>query len=222
MPTGKQVKAARVLLDWDAQDLANKTGLARETIFKMERGTANPKPETVARIVHAFMDEGIEFIDNEGVRRRPQGIEVFEGPERFNEFYDFLYEHLRVKGGDVCLSITDERLLSKYRKNPVAHYERMQELSDRDVIKSFRILAGESNFASDHPYNLYKWQPSLSLSPTAFYTFGDCLALISFVHSPAPYVVVLHSAPLAEAYRQAFDVAWDAAEAPPSKSTSEI
>ena len=77
---------------------------------------------------------------------------------KIGDFYDFLYDHLKDNGGNVCLSIVDERLLSKYRKDPAKHYERMQDLSDRGVIKSFRILANKSNFANTYPYNQYKWQ----------------------------------------------------------------
>ena len=96
------------------------------------------------------------------------GVDIYEGEERFNEFYDFLYEHIKKHGGDICLSISDERLLSKYRKDPVAHYERMQALFDKGGFKSFRILASKSNFASKYSYNTYKWQPEASIAPTAF------------------------------------------------------
>ncbi|MDX2028383.1 MAG: helix-turn-helix domain-containing protein [Alphaproteobacteria bacterium] len=217
--TGRQIRAARALLEWDAEDLAAKAGLSRDTVFNIEKGIVQARGGSMEKIIQAFASNGIEFTDNQGVKVKPTGVDIYEGEERFNEFYDFLYEHLKLKGGEVCLSIADETLLSKYRKNPVAHYERMQDLSDRGVIKSFRILANKSNFASKYPYNTYKWQPRSSIAPTAFYTFGDCLALISFVHNPPPYVVVLQSAPIADSYRQAFDIAWAAAKEPPVTSS---
>jgi transcriptional regulator with XRE-family HTH domain len=215
MPTGKQIRAARMLVDWDADDLARRISMSRVSIQNIERGDTRPKPETIDKIIQAFSEVGIEFTENEGLRRRPSGVEIFEGPERFDSFYTFLYEHLKIHGGDVCLSVTDEGLLAKYRRNPSLHYDRMQDLCDKGTVKSFRILANKSDFASKYPYNSYKWQDKANVAPTAFYTFGDCLALITFVHSPAPYVVVLQSASIADAYRQAFDVAWDAAKAPP-------
>lgn len=215
MPSGKQIRAARVLVDWDAGDLAKRVGMSRVAIQNIERGVSRPKPETTEKITRAFFDVGVEFTENEGVRRRPQGVEIFEGSERLNEFYDFLFQHVREKGGHICLSITDERLLAKFRRNPNVHYERMQDLFNKGIIKTFRILTHESNFSTNYNYNLYKWQAESSVAPTAFYTFGDCLALMSFVHNPAPYVVVIQSAPLADAYRQAFDIAWAAAKDPP-------
>lgn len=217
MITGRQIRAARALLDWDAEELAAKAGLSRDTVFNIEKGVVQARGGSMEKIVQAFSHNGIEFVENQGVRVKPTGVDVYEGADRFNDFYDFLYNHLKTHGGDVCLSIADERLLSKYRKNPTVHYERMQELRDTGVVKSFRILANKSNFASKYPYNTYKWQPGNSIAPTAYYTFGDCLALISFEHNPPPYVVVLQSAPIADSYRQAFELAWAAAQEPPKQ-----
>jgi len=220
MITGRQIRAARGLLDWDAEELAQKAGLNRDTVFNIERGSVQARGGSIEKIAIAFLNSGVEFTENQGVRFKPDGIQVFEGEERFNNFYDFLYEHLKARGGDVCLSVTDERLLAKYRKNATIHYERMLDLYKRHIVKSFRILANKSNFGSTYPYNTYKWQPDASISPTAFYTFGDCLALISFDHDPAPYVVVIESAPIAESYRRSFDVAWAAAKEPPAQGGS--
>ena len=216
MITPRQIRAARGLLGWEAIELGKRTSLSRETIANIESGRTQAREGSLERIAKAFDSVGVEFTPNQGVRLKPSGLEVYEGPDRFDDFYDFLYEELKTHGGDVCLSVTDETLLSKYRKDPSIHYNRMQDLCGRGVVKSFRILASKSRFAAQYSYNTYKWQPDISLSPTAFYTFGDCLALISFTHTPAPYVVVLKSAPLAESYRQAFEAAWGAAKEPPA------
>lgn len=217
MLTGKQIRAARVLADWDADDLARRVGMSRVAIQNIERGDARPKPATLEKITRAFSDAGIEFTENEGLRRRPEGVEIFEGADRFNDFYDFLYDHLKKHGGDVCLSISDQALLTRYRKNPGLHYDRMKELCANGTIKSFRILATKSEYFCNPMFATFKWQPE-NLSPTGFWAFGDCLALISFAHSPPPYVVVLTAAPLAAAYRQAFDIAWSAAKDLPPQS----
>jgi transcriptional regulator with XRE-family HTH domain len=215
MINAEQIRAARALLDWSTADLAKQAGLTVNGINKIERGHVQAHRDTLAKLNDIFVNAGIEFLPNSGLRKKDNLVEIYEGAERFNEFYNFLYEHLRTHGGAVCLSVTDERLLAKYREDPTLHYQRMQDLCDRGVVKSFRILANKSDFASKYPYNTYKWQPEASVAPTAFYTFGDCLALVSFTHSPPPYVVVLQSAPLAESYRQAFDIAWTAAKEPP-------
>ena len=90
--------------------------------------------------------------------------------------------------------------------------KRMQELVDRGDV-TVRILASTSTFKSN--WALYRYQHDDHSTPTAFYAFGRCLALISFAHEPAPYVVLHRSGPFADAYRGAFEIAWKNAKRPP-------
>jgi len=216
MITGRQIRAARALLGWDTKDLAAKADLSRNMISKVENGRVTPRDGSLEKITRAFeTDGGVEFTENEGVRFRPSDIEVFQGPARFEEFTDFLYEYLKKKGGEVCISAVDEGLFAKHRKDPELHRRRMKELVDAGRV-SVRILATQSKFTSS--YATYRWQARQSSVPTSFYAFGDCLALISFSHHPAPYVLLIKSGPFAEAYRQAFVIAWNSAKEPPKSA----
>jgi transcriptional regulator with XRE-family HTH domain len=217
MPSFRQIRAARALLGWEITELANRTGLNRRTLYNIESDRTKPQDGSIERIEKCLRDAGVDFTDHDGVRLRGDDIETFIGSERFEAFTDFTYEHIKQHGGHVCLSVSDERLFSKYRRNTPEHYQRMQDLHERGILKSFRILANQSNFASTYTYNTYKWQPQTSFAPTAFYVFGNCLALVSFAHTTPPYVAVLRSAPLADAYRLAFDAAWRAAKPPPKE-----
>ena len=213
-----QLRAARALLDWSRADLAKHSGISAPTIHRLENGINEPELRTLEKLIKVFDRHGVEFSENQGVRFKPNNIDIYDGADRFDDFYDFLYEHLKQHGGDVSLSIADERLLLKYRKDPTLHYKRMQDLCDRGVIKSFRVLANKSYFANNYPYNLYKWQPASGLAPTAFYAFGDCLALMSFADLKSPHIVVIHSGPIAEEYRRSFNIAWKQAKPPPRKT----
>jgi transcriptional regulator with XRE-family HTH domain len=216
MITSRQIRAARGLLGWEAIELGKRTDLNPKTVTNIEEGRTQPHADSVERIAKAFNDAGVEFIANEGVRIKPNDVEIFEGVERFAAFNDFFYEQVKTHGGDICLSVTDERFFAKYMPNTIEHYERMQKLFNAGIFKSFRILANESNFATKYNYNSYKRWREASLSPVAYYTFAGHLALISFVHTTPPYVVVIQSAPLAHAYSLAFDAAWASADHPPS------
>ena len=215
MLTPRQIRAARGLLGWDAAELGKRAGIHRQTIANIETGRTQPQAGSIEPMAKALTDAGVEFTANEGVRIKPSDIEIFEGPDRFAAFNDFFYEQVKQQGGDICLSVTDERFFAKYMPNTIEHYERMQKLYEADVFKSFRILANESNFATKYTYNTYKKQRESGLSPTAFYTFANCLSLISFVHTTPPYVVVIQSPPLASAYTLAFNAAWDIADEAP-------
>jgi len=206
--TGKQIRAARVLADWDAGDLAERVSMSRVSIQNIEREVSRPKEETIDKIIQAFFDIGIEFTEHQGVRVKPTTVNTYIGPERFDKFYDFLYDHMQELGGEVCLSVVDEKLLAKYRKNPEVQRQRMRELVQSGHI-TYRVLITDGDFTGD--YVEYRQQPAQAAAPTAFYAFGECLALISFPQDLSPHVVVIRSEPLTQAYRQAFHAAWEKA-----------
>lgn len=214
--TSKQLRAARALLEMKQEELSEKSGVALDSIKKFETGhTIKLQAKTQDALLHVLRDR-VEFTDNQGVKLKSAGVEVFEGKERFEDFYLFMYEHLERFGGEVCLSATNEKLFSQHREPEAfeAHKARMKALVEGGKV-TFRILTTESSHFNKPSYAQYRWQPEQSVSPTAFYAFGDCLALIAFNHDPAPYVVLHKSGPFAEAYRHAFNTAWKNGRVPP-------
>lgn len=213
-----QLRAARALLNWSRGDLSRESGISEQTIHRFENGSHGTAKTSLQKIVKVLETAGVQFLEGNGVKFKINNIEVFEGPQRFDEFFEFIFEHLKDYGGDVCVGSADERLYIKYRKNPELHRMRMRKLMKMRKI-SYRILTLEGDYhLTGSTYAKYRWIPKDSFAPTSFYAFGECLALISFVHDPAPYVVLHKSGPFAEAYRRAFDVAWEKAKNPPPEA----
>ena len=63
----KQCKAARMLLDWNQEELCKKAGITKSTIGDFERGARNLRIETMQKVVGVFENEGIRF---EGEKER--------------------------------------------------------------------------------------------------------------------------------------------------------
>jgi DNA-binding XRE family transcriptional regulator len=75
--TNAQVRMARAALDWTVRDLADETGLHRNTINNIEVGRYAGDPRTLELIEKTLRAAGVEFIDENGggpgVRlRKPQ------------------------------------------------------------------------------------------------------------------------------------------------------
>lgn len=62
MITGIQVKMARAALGWKAADLADRSDVTVNTIFRLEGGKG-VQASTLAAIQHALEDAGVTFID---------------------------------------------------------------------------------------------------------------------------------------------------------------
>jgi len=64
--TSAQVRMARAALNWTVRDLAEATGLHRNTISNIEVGRYSGDPETLAKIEIVAKRAGVEFIDENG------------------------------------------------------------------------------------------------------------------------------------------------------------
>ena len=220
MLTGKQIRAARVLLDWDTETFAERTGYRRETIIAIEKGYAQPRTSTMAKITQTLIDAGIEFLDNSGVRFKIENFGVLENMNGFQKFSDMVIEHASTYGGNICVSGVDEKLFEKYLVSSDNHLARMTNIAKQRKDFSMRILVkeGDYHFPAE-TYASYRWMPKEYFSSVPFYVFGDTLALISFESNPAPLVFLVRSGHFAEAYRQSFNFVWNHSKDPPDKKT---
>jgi transcriptional regulator with XRE-family HTH domain len=64
--TSAQVRMARAALNWTVRDLAEATGLHRNTITNIEVGRYIGDPQTLALIRKVLMAAGVTFIDENG------------------------------------------------------------------------------------------------------------------------------------------------------------
>jgi len=208
-----QLRAARALLNWSRRDLAKLSGISEPTLHRYENGTTSPESRMENKLIEAFDARGVEFSERNGVCFKSNEVEVFDGKDRFDDFYDFLYEHLNQFGGDVCVVIYNQMQLMRARHDPALHLKRMKKLYDQKKI-TFRLLTTISDFKS-HGYAQIRWMPKLRPTPTSFYAFGNCLALISLLDEKSPHVVVLRSPPLADGYRKGFEMSWQIGLKPP-------
>lgn len=65
------LKAARALLGWSQDDLANRSDVAKKTLADIERGAERkPTRRTIAAIRTTLEAAGIEFLEDNGVRLR--------------------------------------------------------------------------------------------------------------------------------------------------------
>lgn len=71
-----QIRAARGLLRWTLDDLAERTGLANSTLRRLERaeGVPNTTVETLMRVRTAFESACIAFVPDEGKPERGPGV----------------------------------------------------------------------------------------------------------------------------------------------------
>jgi transcriptional regulator with XRE-family HTH domain len=66
MISSAQCRAARGLIGWSQQDLANNAGIGTVAVHQLESGTSQPRRATLEVVKRAFEAAGVEFIDENG------------------------------------------------------------------------------------------------------------------------------------------------------------
>jgi transcriptional regulator with XRE-family HTH domain len=67
MVTREQIRAARAVLGWSARDLAERTGVAANTVSRFENG-ADALGETLTKLQAVLEAHGIEFVKLDAIR----------------------------------------------------------------------------------------------------------------------------------------------------------
>jgi transcriptional regulator with XRE-family HTH domain len=66
MISAAQCRAARALIEWSQQDLANHAAVGVVTVHQLEAGLSQPRHATLDVIRRALEAAGVEFIDENG------------------------------------------------------------------------------------------------------------------------------------------------------------
>lgn len=207
MITTAQIRGARGILNWSQGDLSDRTDISATSIGSIENGLTQPRESTLAVIQKAFEDAGIEFLPNDGIRKKSGEVRVLTGRSGFQEFYDIVYKELSLSPGEVLVSNVDERLFEKWHgsENVKAHVERMKAL--KGVSYKILIKEGDRYFTNTNKDVEYRWIPKDQFSSVPFYVFADKLAIIIFDNEPT--VILMEYSIVSRAYAMQFVGLWE-------------
>lgn len=79
MVTARQIRAARALLGWSQQTLADNAIVALNAVTRLERGEVDPRVSTMIAVEKAIRKAGIEFIP--AANGRGEGVRVAHAKE---------------------------------------------------------------------------------------------------------------------------------------------
>jgi DNA-binding XRE family transcriptional regulator len=200
--TVEQVKAARALLGWSQEDLANHASLTHNQISSFEFGRT--KPSDVLEIMYrTFMFHGIVFIKN-GVQFNPESVGTIEGEGWFSRLLDDVYtDLLDQKGAELVVFCADDKVSSPEVNN---RYRKIRNAGIR-----MRQLVEEGNTYLMGALNEYRYIPKERFLNYVSIVYGNKVAICSETGKRA---VVFNDVNLAMTWRNIFNVLWDKLEQP--------
>lgn len=210
-----QLRAARALLNWSRVELAKHTGISEPTLHRLENDIGEPEVKTHQKIRKTLEQIGIEFLDNSGVRFRPEGVEVLNGKEGMEKFWNRVFAYAQTFGGIIRQNGISEGPLDECAPEAAAaHRDRMGPLVNKrkDIFVRALIDEGDTNFLCN--YVNYRWKPKGFPPAVPYYIFGDSVGIFAFEADPSPKVVLITSPIIAQTYITQYDKVWGLSKIP--------
>lgn len=211
MITRFQITAARALLEWTQDDLANASGVSKDMISKIEGGKSAGSLKSIQAIEDGLSVAGIEFGDNDSVKRSASQIRVLKGQKGFLDFYDDVFEEVQKTGAtSVSVSNVDERKFVQWQGEQLKeHSERMRTLGTKYKIL---IQHGDTYFPASN-YAEYRWMPEGTFYSVPFYIYGKKVAMLIFDENE-PRIYILNEPELCSVYKAQFNSLWQQSSKP--------
>ena len=207
MITKEQCRAARGLLGWTQQGLADAAGLSKTAINNFERGTHDMRLESLQSITRAFENAEIELVGDYGVHKRRDSVVMLKGDSALADLWDDIIATLK-DGGEVTVTNVDER--RSYDMAPRKLMEHLSRLEAHGI--SERLLSCEGDDFFLQPLKCYRWLPKeIFRASMSSFVYGDKVALQLWDDA---MIIVIHSQAAAQAEQARFEYLWALAKKP--------
>ncbi len=205
----EQIKAARALLDWTQDDLANASGLSKPSINILERRISNPKQATMTAIQRALEDAGVEFTDGPGVKLRSSVLkaEIFEGEDSLIRLLHDIFDTLNGTENELMIAGVAEK---NYKEQGGKTLELIEKRIKHRIRTKLISCEGDKSFIE--PINHYRWAPEALFPRTPYYVYDNKYAILLW--GPPKKIVLIENSEIAAAMHEQFLALWNMSKKP--------
>lgn len=208
MIDAKQIRAARAILRWNQEDLAERSGISLQTIKNTENERSLPHASSMDAIQSCFEIAGVEFLDRSGIRMRGDVVRLYQGDKALDQFWLELYNTMSADDGGeyVAFGLEERKFWDCDAKATDEHILRIK----RHGKIMCRALIAEDDDNKPSPHIQYRALSSEYFSSVPFYVFKNKLGLI--IWGAPTQIIVIDNLVLAEAYQKQFNMLWTIAK----------
>jgi transcriptional regulator with XRE-family HTH domain len=200
--TVEQVKAARALLGWSQEELANRAHLTQNQISSFEFGRTKPA-DVLELMYRTFMFHGVTFLKN-GVQLNPESVGTIEGEGWYSRLLDDVYTTLiDQKGAELLIFCADDKA------SPPEINNRYRKMRNAGIQMRQLVEEGHTNLMG--PLKEYRYIPKERFKNYVSLVYGNKVAVCTEKSLKA---TVFNDMNLATAWRNIFDVLWDKLDKP--------
>lgn len=216
MITKLQIRAARALLGWGAEELARHSDLTRETVSNIENGLVRGREGSLERIEHAFLANKIEFIEDRGVALKNDLIVTLSGENIFFRLLDDVIATLRnEENAEALFACVNDRL------SPPTVVENYRRLRNENIKMRSLVKEGDTYLMGN--LDEYRYLPEEFYHNNATVLYGNKFAtmILDSKTGEDAGAVILHNIHIAEAQKNLFNLIWSLSKQP-KKTTATV
>lgn len=193
-----QIRAARALLDWSLQDLAERSGVSGQSISNYEAGRSTFHADTEKAVAAALVAAGVEFTST-GVQMKTTPVYYHEGHGWYLALLDDAYKTLvDTPGAEIMIENVDDR------KSSPEVTAKLRKIRDSGI--ALRMTTFEGNTFLSAPSRCYRFLKKDYFKNWVFMIFADKVAVSVAGETKC---MVIQDTDLAAAMKNRFDLLWD-------------
>lgn len=197
--TSSQIRAARALLGWSQKDLGALSGVSPISIANIELGERAPKALTLDKIIKAFDQAGIEFGEQDCIKRKGINARTLEGDNWFNQALEDAYTTLLdTPDAELLVDMADDRASTP---DIIGLYKKL-----RNSGVKMRQTVEENNTYLLGAVSEYRWVPEQFFRNWVMLIYADTVVLCISEQNRA---LLIKNKSLADMERQKFDLVWN-------------
>ncbi|MDR3425042.1 MAG: helix-turn-helix transcriptional regulator [Alphaproteobacteria bacterium] len=208
MINGRQIRAARGLLKWSSLVLAEKSGLTRETINKIEDESVHPREGTLHDIIRVFSENGVEFIGNRGVALKDDVVTLNGENSFFHVLDDVIATLKNTKGAEVLFFCVNDRV------SPPTIVENYRRLRRSGI--AMRSLVKEGDTYLMGKLHEYRYLPQQFFHNNTSLIYSNKFATMILDPNTGSDIgaIIIRNPHIASAQRNIFNLIWSTSETP--------
>lgn len=206
--SAQQIRAARAMLNWSQETLAEESKLCVATIRNIEKGSLSPR--SALDIRKALEDAGLEFFENNGLGYRKGTTKIYESADAIDVFHNDLIETVKKSSGIVSVvSRSQDLFMQSLGITSPAHFGRLKEVCKFSKIQC--LLSDAQNTSQlDMPVQ-FRVLPKNYTGNSSYFAYGNKYVIALREDGSTFRYIVFQSASQVQSFLTDFSPLWNSA-----------
>ncbi|MCB9983386.1 MAG: helix-turn-helix transcriptional regulator [Rhodospirillales bacterium] len=210
----EQCRGARGILGWTQQNLADSSGLSKTAINNFEKGHSDIKAESLRAIRMAFESADIEFLGQDGIRKKAENIRIIHGQDAMNELLEDIHATMGARNGEILIMNADNTLSSQITTQKL--FDHIELIKSNKIGQRVLCAKGTKNVLS--PNDECRWLlPATAQTCLLTFIYGSKIAFRLWDQS---MIVIIDSPAAHTSETKRFEHVWSGATIPSQQESA--